>query len=119
MNVKELKEIVDTNSNDKVNKVFERLYDIIANRAKDGYTSYTTTRQQLGLTESEFLGVIARLSNDGYAVYMSEAPVKYSDVVDPEDDVLDCFCALIATGILKLRRARSSQIKIVWKFDEE
>ena len=54
MNVKELKEIVDTNSNDKVNKVFERLYGIIANRAKDGYTSYTTSRQQLGLTESEF-----------------------------------------------------------------
>ena len=119
MNVKELKEIVDTNSNDKVNEVFERLYDIIADRAKDGYTSYTTTRQQLGLTKSEFLGVIARLSNDGYAVYMSESPVKYSDVVDPEDDVLDCFCALIATGILKLRRARSSQIKIVWKFEED
>ena len=119
MNVKELKEIVDTNSNDKVNKVFERLYDIIADRAKDGYTSYTTSRQQLGLTESEFLGVIARLSNDGYSVYRSEAPVKYLDVVDSEDDVLDCFCALIATGILKLRRAKSSQIKIVWKFEEE
>ena len=119
MNVTELKEIVDTNSNDKVNKVFERLYGIIANRAKDGYTSYTTTRQQLGLTESEFLGVIARLSSEGYSVYMSEAPVKYLDVVDPEDDVLDCFCALIATGILKLRRAKSSQIKIVWKFEED
>ena len=119
MDVRELKEIVEANSNDKVSKVFDRLYSIIAERAKDGYTSYTTSRQQLGLTESEFLGVIARLSNDGYAVYMSEAPVKYSDVVDPEDKGLDCFCALIATGILKLKGARSSQIKIVWKFDEE
>lgn len=119
MNIKELKEIVDTNSNDKVNKVFERLYGIIADRAKDGYTSYTTSRQQLGLTESEFLRVIARLSNDGYSVYRSEAPVKYLDVVDPEDEGLDCFCALMATGILKLIRARSSQIKIVWKFEEE
>ena len=119
MNVKELKEIVDTNSNDKVNKVFERLYGIIANRAKDGYTSYTTTRQQLGLTESEFLRVIARLSNDGYSVYRSETSVKYSDVVDPEDEGLDCFCALIATGILKLTGVGSSQIKIVWKFEED
>lgn len=119
MNVKELKEIVDTNSNDKINEVFDELYMVIANRAKEGYNSYTTTRQQLGLTESEFLGVIARLSNDGYAVYMSEAPVKYSDVVDPEDKGLDCFCALIATGILKLMGKRSSQIKIVWKLDEE
>ena len=119
MNVKELKEIVDTNSNDKVNEVFERLYDTIAKRAKDGYTSYTTSRQQLGLTESEFLRVIARLSNDGYSVYRSEAPVKYLDVVDPEDEGLDCFCALIATGILKLTRTRSSQIKIVWKFEED
>ena len=119
MNVKELKEIVDTNSNDKVNKVFEELYGIIAKRAKDGYTSYTTSRQQLRLTESEFLKVIARLSNDGYSVYRSEAPVRYLDVVGSEDDVLDCFCALIATGILKLRRAKSSQIKIVWKFEED
>ena len=119
MNVKELKEIVDSNSNDKVSKALDKLYDIIVSRAKDGYTSYTTSRQQLGLTESEFLGVIARLSNDGYAVYRSEAPVKYSDVVDPENEGLDCFCALIATGILKLKGARSSQIKIVWKFDEE
>ena len=119
MNVKESKEIVDTNSNDKVNKVFEELYGIIAKRAKDGYTSYTTSRQQLGLTESEFLKVIARLSNDGYSVYRSEAPVRYLDVVDPEAEGLDCFCALIATGILKLRRAKSSQIKIVWKFEEE
>ena len=119
MNVKELKEIVDSNSNDKVNEVFERLYGDIANRAKDGYNSYITTRQQLELTESEFLRVIARLSNDGYSVYRSEAPVKYLDVVGSEDDVLDCFCSLIATGILKLRRARSSQIKIVWKFEED
>ena len=119
MDVKELKEIVDSNSNDKVSKALDKLYDIIVNRAKDGYTSYTTSRQQLGLTESEFLGVIARLSNDGYAVYMSDAPVKYSDVVEPEDEGLDCFCALIATGILKLIGKRSSQIKIVWKFDEE
>ena len=117
MNVKELKEIVDTNSKDKVNEVFKRLYDIIADRAKDGYTSYTTTRQQLGLTESEFLGVIARLSNDGYSVYRSEEPVKYLDVVGPGG--LDCFCALIVTGLLKLKGVKSSQIKIVWKFDEE
>ena len=119
MNVKELKEIVDTNSNDKVNKVFERLYDIIADRAKDGYTSYTTSRQQLGLTESEFLKVIARLSNDGYSVYRSEAPVRYLDVVDSEAEGLDCFCAWIATGILKLQGFRTTQIKIVWKFEEE
>ena len=119
MNVKELKEIVDTNSNDKVNKVFERLYGIIANRAKYGYTSYTTSRQQLRLTESEFLRVIARLSNEGYSVYRSEAPVRYSDVVGSEDGGLDCFCALIVTGLLKLRRAKSSQIKIVWKFEED
>ena len=116
MNVKELKEIVDNDSNDKVNKAFERLYDIIADRAKDGYTSCTTSRQQLELTESEFLRVIARLSNDGYSVYRSEAPVKYLDVVGSEDDVLDCFCSLIATGILKLKGVKSSQIKIVWKF---
>ena len=119
MNVKELKEIVDSNSNDKVNKVFERLYGIIAKRAKGGYTSYTTSRRQLGLTESEFLRVIARLSNDGYSVYRSEAPVRYVDVVDPEAEGLDCFCALIATGILKLMRTRISQIKIVWKFEED
>lgn len=119
MNINELKEIVDANSNDNVSKALDKLYDIIVNRAKDGYTSYTTSRQQLGLTESEFLGVIARLSNDGYAVYMSDAPVKYSDVVDPENEGLDCFCALIATGILKLIGKRSSQIKIVWKFEEE
>ena len=123
MNVKELKEIVDFNSNfnsnDKVNKAFDKLYSIIADRAKDGYTSYTTSRQQLRLTESEFLKVIARLSNDGYSVYRSEAPVRYLDVVDSEAEGLDCFCALIATVILKLTRTKSSQIKIVWKFEEE
>ena len=119
MDIKELKEIVDTNSNDKVNEVFERLYGIIANRAKDGYTSYTTTRPQLGLTESEFLKVIARLSNEGYSVYRSEAPVRYLDVVDPEAEGLDCFCTYIAVVILKLQRFRTTQIKIVWKFEEE
>ena len=119
MNVKELKEIVDTNSNDKVNKALDKLYCIIAKRAKDGNNSYTTTRQKLGLTESEFLKVIARLSNDGYSVYRAEAPVRYLDVVDPEAEGLDCFCALIATGILKLTRTKCSQIKIVWKFEED
>ena len=117
MNVKELKEIVDANSNDKLSEVFDELYMIIASRAKDGYNSYTTTRQQLGLTESEFLGVIARLSNDGYSVYMSDVPVKY--VANPDDDELDNFCAFIATGFRKLRGVRTTQIKIVWKFDEE
>lgn len=119
MNVKELKEIVDSNSNDKVNKVFEKLYNDIANRAKEGYTSYTTTRQRLGLNESEFLGLIGRLSNDGYAVYLSDAPVKYLDVVGPDDEGLDCFCSWVATGILKLRGVRTSQIKIVWEFEED
>ena len=119
MNINESKEIVDTNSNDKVNKVFERLYGIIADRAKDGYTSYTTSRQQLRLTESEFLKVIARLSNDGYSVYRSEAPVRYLDVVDSEAVGLDCFNAWIATVILKLTRTKCSQIKIVWKFEED
>ena len=119
MNVKELKEIVDTNSNDKVNKALDKLYSIIVKRAKNGNNSYTTTRQKLGLNESELLRVIERLLKDGYAVYKSDSLIRYEDVVDPEDEGLECFCALIATGILKLRRTRISQIKIVWKFDEE
>lgn len=119
MNVKELKKIVDANSKDKVSKVFDKLYMIIEKRANDGYTSYTTSRQQLGLTESEFLKVIEYLLKDGYEVYRSDAPVKYADVVGSEDEGLDCFCALIVTGILKLEGVRSSQIKIAWKFEEE
>lgn len=117
MNVKELKEIVDTNSNDKVNKVFERLYGIIADRAKDGYTSYTTSRQKLGLNESELLRVIERLLKDGYAVYKSDSLIRYEDVAD--DEGFDCFCTYIAVGILKLQGFRTTQIKIVWKFEEE
>ena len=119
MNVKKLKEIVDTNSNDKVNKVFDKLYSSIAKRAKEGYTSYTTTRQKLRLTESEFLAVIARLSNDGYAVYVSKSSIKFEDVVGHDDEGLDCFCAWIVTGLLKLKGVRTTRIEIVWKFEED
>lgn len=119
MNVKELKEIVDSNSNDKVNEVFERLYGDIANRAKDGYNSYTTTRHRLGLKKSEFLGLIGRLEKDGYSVYMSDVPVKYLDVVSPNDEGLDRFCYWVATVILKLSGFKTSQIRIVWKFEED
>ena len=117
MNVKELKEIVDTNSNDKVNKALDKLYSIIAKRAKNGNNSYTTTRQKLGLNESELLRVIERLLKDGYAVYKSDSLIRYEDVAD--DEGFDCFCTYIAVGILKLQGFRTTQIKIVWKFEED